>query len=235
MSDPGAPSYTQLDWAEGPNYPAGAEAWSGQPMRVEPIDPTITPGDTYPAENMNWIIARLSEVDNDAALYIASLRTYLNENKGGYHIINRITSGSDQVYTGYGGANPTFTSATEATVSLGTPALTLATGDIVEVELQGFMVVEGVDGIGYGTLNLKKEDGGGTTTLSGAQAIASTSLADVRTHPFNIKGSWVYAPGDTGEIFLGGKVNVGGGGVSLPTLYVSAGLRLTVTQYRAGT
>lgn len=45
------------------NFPAGAFPWSSQPIKVAPISDYVTPGDSAPAENFNYILNKLS-VDN---------------------------------------------------------------------------------------------------------------------------------------------------------------------------
>ena len=65
-------AFTVPTWATGGNYPAGANAWNGQPMRVLPGTLYFNPAAPVPAEYLNYQFGVLADT-------IGSLQTGINQ------------------------------------------------------------------------------------------------------------------------------------------------------------
>src|SRR5690348_7988621 len=81
MSDPGAPSYTlPTQWATAGSYPAGSNPWSGQPVVVAPGSINYwTPGQTLPAEILNYLLNVRDATDVNAKSYLTALHQWVND------------------------------------------------------------------------------------------------------------------------------------------------------------
>jgi hypothetical protein len=61
-------------WASETNYPAGSNAWSGQPLSVQPVGDYFLPGVKLPAESLNYVLQQIGYNLNGSVSSLTALR-----------------------------------------------------------------------------------------------------------------------------------------------------------------
>lgn len=78
---PSAPSsfYTPFIWAAASSFPAGSEAWSGQPLKSLPLKLYFEPGETQPAEEMNYVLNAMAADQDNVQDYFETVLDYVGQ------------------------------------------------------------------------------------------------------------------------------------------------------------